>query len=104
MDPHQRLLLETAWAALEDAGAAGGSLAGSRTGVYLGLGAQNSDYSWWQLNDPVRLDAHAIPGSFHGLMPGRLSSLLDLKGPSLVVDAACASSLVDRKGPSLNSR
>jgi len=94
MDPHQRLLLETAWAALEDAGGAGGSLAGSRTGVWLGLGAQNSDYAWWLLNDPARLDAHVIPGSFHSLMPGRLSYLLDLRGPSMVVDAACASGLV----------
>jgi len=94
MDPHQRLLLETAWTALEDAGGAGGGLAGSRTGVWLGLGAQNSDYSWWQLIDPARLDANAIPGSFHSLMPGRLSYLLDLRGPSMVVDAACASGLV----------
>ncbi|MEQ9334265.1 SDR family NAD(P)-dependent oxidoreductase [Thalassobaculum sp.] len=94
MDPHQRLLLETAWTALEDAGGVGGSLAGSRTGVWLGLGAQNSDYAWWLLNDPARLDAHVIPGSFHSLMPGRLSYLLDLRGPSLVVDAACASGLV----------
>ncbi len=93
MDPHQRLLLEVAWEALADAGLAGGALAGTRTGVYLGLGAQNSDYAWWLLNDPRRLDGHVIGGSFHSLMPGRLSYLLDLRGPSLVVDAACASAL-----------
>jgi acyl transferase domain-containing protein/acyl carrier protein len=93
MDPHQRLLLEVAWQALEDAGAAGGSLAGTCTGVYLGLGAQNSDYAWWLLNDSKMLDRHAIAGSFHSLMPGRLSYLLDLRGPSMVVDAACASGL-----------
>ncbi|CAN5135069.1 hypothetical protein BH11PSE11_BH11PSE11_05030 [soil metagenome] len=94
MDPHQRLLLEVAWQALEDAGEAGGSLAGTCTGVYLGLGAQNSDYAWWLLNDQRALDKHAIAGSFHSLMPGRLSYLLDLRGPSMVVDAACASGLV----------
>ncbi|MES2946572.1 MAG: SDR family NAD(P)-dependent oxidoreductase [Pseudomonadota bacterium] len=93
MDPHQRLLLELAWQALEDAGAAGSSLAGTRTGVYLGLGAQNSDYAWWLLNDDKSLDKHAISGSFHSLMPGRLSYLLDLRGPSMVIDAACASGL-----------
>ena len=93
-DPHQRLMLEVAWEALEDAGAAGGSLAGTRTGVYLGLGAQNSDYAYWLLNDARKLDAHGIAGSFHSLMPGRLSYLLDLRGPSLVIDAACASGLV----------
>lgn len=92
MDPHQRMLLEVGWQALEDAGAAGGSLAGSNTGVYLALGAQNADYGWWQLNDAA-LDRHAIAGSFHSLMPGRLSYLFDLRGPSMVVDAACASAL-----------
>ena len=93
MDPHQRMLLEVAWQALEDAGEAGGSLAGTNAGVWLGLGAQNSDYAWWQLEDAARLDRHAIPGSFHSLMAGRISYLLDLRGPSLVVDAACASGL-----------
>jgi acyl transferase domain-containing protein/acyl carrier protein len=94
MDPHQRILLETSWSAFEDAGCADGTLAGSRTGVYLGLGAQNSDYAWWFLDHPERMNAHVIPGSFHSLMPGRISYLLDLRGPSMVIDAACASALV----------
>jgi acyl transferase domain-containing protein len=93
MDPHQRLLLELAWEALADAGLADGTLAGTRTGVYLALGAQNNDYAGWLLNDPQQLNSHVIGGSFHSLMPGRLSYLLDLRGPSLVVDAACASAL-----------
>lgn len=93
MDPHQRLLLEIAWEALADAGLMGDALAGTRTGVYLALGAQNSDYAWWCLTDPKRLNGQVIGGSFHSLMPGRLSYLLDLRGPSLVVDAACSSSL-----------
>ncbi|MCB1921592.1 MAG: type I polyketide synthase, partial [Candidatus Competibacteraceae bacterium] len=50
MDPHQRLLLELAWEALADAGLTKETLAGTRTGVYLALGAQNSDYAWWLLN------------------------------------------------------
>ncbi|MFZ4789710.1 MAG: SDR family NAD(P)-dependent oxidoreductase [Candidatus Competibacteraceae bacterium] len=93
MDPHQRLVLELAWEALADAGLTEGALAGTRTGVYLALGAQNNDYAGWLLNDPQRLNSHVIGGSFHSLMPGRLSYLLDLRGPSLVVDAACASAL-----------
>lgn len=93
MDPHQRLLLELTWEALADAGLADGALAGTRTGVYLALGAQNNDYAGWLLNDPQQLNSHVIGGSFHSLMSGRLSYLLDLRGPSLVVDAACASAL-----------
>jgi acyl transferase domain-containing protein/NADPH:quinone reductase-like Zn-dependent oxidoreductase/acyl carrier protein/SAM-dependent methyltransferase len=98
MDPHLRLLLETAWAALADAGRLDGRLAGSRTGVYVGLGAQNGDYVDWLMAAadqlPAEVAAAIIPGGFHSLMPGRLSYLLDLRGPSLVVDAACASALV----------
>ena len=94
MDPHQRLLLEVASEAVEDAGLAGGALAGSRTGVWLGLGAQNADYSWWLMQAGRRPGAAVVGGTFHSLMAARLSYLLDLRGPALVVDAACASGLV----------
>lgn len=36
MDPHQRMFLETAWSALEDAGYGGKALSGKRVGVYIG--------------------------------------------------------------------
>ena len=42
MDPQQRLMLEVAWEALEDAGHAPSSLDGSRTGIYVGVA--NNDY------------------------------------------------------------
>lgn len=98
MDPHQRLLLEVADQAIADAGLSRDRLAGSRTGVWLGLGAQNGDYVHWLMqvadNLPPAVAAHIIDGGFHSLMPGRLSYHYDLRGPSLVVDAACASGLV----------
>ncbi len=93
MDPHQRLMLEVAWEALADADVTLDALRGSRGGVYLALGAQNSDFAWWWLHDRQRLDGRLIGGSFHSLMPGRLSYLLDWRGPSVVLDAACASAL-----------
>ncbi len=34
MDPNQRLFLQSAWHAIEDAGYAGGSMNGSRVGVF----------------------------------------------------------------------
>lgn len=94
MDPHLRFLLEVARDAIEDAALADGQLGRTRTAVIMALGAQNNDYAAALAASPAGLGKHAIPGSFHSLMPGRLSYHFDLRGPSFVVDAACASSLV----------
>jgi acyl transferase domain-containing protein/acyl-CoA synthetase (AMP-forming)/AMP-acid ligase II/acyl carrier protein len=91
MDPQQRLVLEVGWEALEDAGMAAESIAGSRTGVFLGIA--NSDYSRL-LIDANPADMYLGTGSSLTIAANRLSYLLDLKGPSLAVDTACSSSLV----------
>lgn len=92
MDPQQRLLMETAWEALEDAGVPPTALAGSQTGVFVGI--SSSDYSGLQLGDVNRVDAYAGTGNAHSLAPNRISYFLDLRGPSIAVDTACSSSLV----------
>jgi len=94
MDPQQRLLLEVVWEALENAGIAPRSLAGSRVGMYLGMAS--GDYAQMQLHagDASLLDVHFASGNAHSVASGRLSYLLGLKGPSLSVDTACSSSLV----------
>ena len=88
MDPRQRLLLETTWHALEDAGMDPERLKGSNTGVYAGVG--NGDYR----------DVAAISGEAHGYLgttmsvtAGRISFALGLTGPAVPLDMACASSL-----------
>lgn len=92
MDPQQRLLLEVAWEALERSGVAPGSLRGSATGVFVGVG--NNDYGRMLFADRDHLDAHAGSGGSLAVIPGRLSYLLGLEGPSLAVDTACSASLV----------
>jgi acyl transferase domain-containing protein/NADPH:quinone reductase-like Zn-dependent oxidoreductase/acyl carrier protein len=94
MDPQQRLLLEVVWEALENAGIAPRSLAGSRVGMYLGI--TSGDYGQMQLQagDASSIDVHFASGNAHSVASGRLSYLLGLKGPSLSVDTACSSSLV----------
>lgn len=93
MDPQQRLVLEVAWEALERAGIAPDSLAGSRTGVFLGISTK--DYS-----DIVRapgggtIDAYAATGGAMNVAAGRVSFTLGLQGPAMAVDTACSSSLV----------
>jgi acyl transferase domain-containing protein/acyl carrier protein len=94
MDPQQRLLLEVAWDALEDAGQNPSRLAGSPAGVFVGVHSHSNDYWTLQAENPASLDAYAGTGTSHSVLAGRLSYLLDLRGPSLAVDTACSSSLV----------
>ncbi len=94
MNPNQRLWLETAWSAIENAGYGGRKLSGSRTGVYLGYnGDAFHDYKRLIAEkDPASLSL-AIPGNLSSIVAGRLSYLLDLQGPAITVDTACSSSL-----------
>ncbi len=92
MDPQQRLLLEVSWEALENAFIPPSSLAGTRTGVFVGI--SSSDYSRLQFDDPEMIDAYAGTGNAHSIAANRLSYVFDLRGPSMAVDTACSSSLV----------
>ena len=95
MDPQQRLLLEVTWEALENAGQPPDQLAGSRTGVFAGIGG--FDYSNVILNykDHLKtINAYLGTGNAHSIAANRISYLLDLRGPSIAVDTACSSSLV----------
>ncbi|MEV0170180.1 type I polyketide synthase [Streptomyces sp. NPDC050803] len=91
MDPQQRLLLEVAWETLEHAGTVPARLAGSRTGVFVG--AYYNEYLQRGLADSETLDAYTLTGGLHSVLAGRLSYVLDLRGPCLAVDSACSSSL-----------
>ncbi|WP_424097226.1 SDR family NAD(P)-dependent oxidoreductase [Moorena producens] len=92
MDPQQRLILEVAWEALENAGIAPERLAGSQTGVFVGV--TNYEYYMLVSRDIPGLDAYSGTGTSPSIIPGRLSYVLNLRGPSLAVDTACSSSLV----------
>ena len=94
MDPQQRLLLEVAWEALEDAGHAPDRLAGSDTGVFVGI--CNNDYALLGGGGAAggRLDAYSGTGTAFSVAAGRISYVLGLQGPSVAIDTACSSSLV----------
>ena len=93
MDPQHRLLLETTWHALEEAGLAGNSLAGSRTGVYAGIAP--SDYREIVLRAGAETAGlYSATGSIASTAIGRIAFSLGLQGPAVAVDTACSSSLV----------
>ena len=92
LDPQQRLLLEVTWEALEDAGLPPNRLAGTQTGVYVGLWL--NDFEARLFADPDNLDLYMTTGSGRYSASGRLSYFLDLMGPSITIDTACSSSLV----------
>lgn len=94
IDPQQRLILEVAYEALENAGMAAPSRRPGKTGVFVGI--TSNDYS--RLIAPDQdyrgIGAYHISGNHTNATAGRLSYLLNLNGPSLAVDTACSSSLV----------
>ena len=88
MDPQQRMLLETTWQALEDAGIDPDGLRGSRTGVYAGIGGG-------EYRDLFQAAGgeHNYLGTTGSVTVGRVAFALGLEGPAMPVDMACASSL-----------
>ncbi|ETW96824.1 MAG: hypothetical protein ETSY1_25090 [Candidatus Entotheonella factor] len=92
MDPQQRLLLELAWEALEAGGMAPDALAGSQTGVFVGI--STNDYGILMVHDLNQVSAFTGTGGSYSIAANRISYALDLHGPCLAVDTACSSSLV----------
>ncbi len=93
VDPQQRLILETSWEALEDAGLDATALRGSGGGVYVGVSA--ADYLVASDDLPHdELDGYLGAGTAHSAVSGRLAYFLGWHGPCVSVDTACSSSLV----------
>jgi phthiocerol/phenolphthiocerol synthesis type-I polyketide synthase C len=90
VDPQQRLLLELAWEALEDASHAPRGLAGSDTGVFVGI--SSNDYA--ALLGRGAPDAYSNTGSSFSIAANRISYVYDFHGPSVALDTACSSSIV----------
>jgi 3-oxoacyl-(acyl-carrier-protein) synthase/thioesterase domain-containing protein/acyl carrier protein/NAD(P)-dependent dehydrogenase (short-subunit alcohol dehydrogenase family) len=90
IDPQQRLFLEEAWRAIEDAGYADRSLSKSRCAVFVG--AAPGDYPF--LADETQASGKLAMGNVNSILAARISYLLDLKGPAVALDTACSSSLV----------
>ncbi|MGX7829583.1 SDR family NAD(P)-dependent oxidoreductase [Actinokineospora sp. 24-640] len=87
LDPQERLFLQAAWHAFEEAGHAPSAWRGRAVGVFAGV-----MYNQYQLHG-VRPEPGLVPSSFSGSVANRVSHFLDLRGPSLALDTMCSSSL-----------
>lgn len=91
MDPQQRIFLEEAWKALEDAGYPPDTLSGTKCGVFAGVLP-----NWYEQN--LKKNNHIVSnfltGTGSSYLPARISYFLNLKGPNMAIDTACSSSLV----------
>ncbi|GAA3036113.1 hypothetical protein GCM10020000_12110 [Streptomyces olivoverticillatus] len=92
MDPQQRFALELAWKAVEDAGYRASELAGTKTGVFMGV--CHADYAELMEREGVRTDVYFPTGTAYSIIANRVSYFFDFQGPSITNDTACSSSLV----------
>ncbi len=93
IEPQQRLMLETAWEGLERAGYAPSTLRGSRTGIFVGVGA--NEYAHLLSSESVdKIEPYFITGNALNAISGRVAFALGLEGPAVAVDTACSSALV----------
>ena len=91
LDPQTRILMETAYEAIIDAGINPVSLRGTRTGVYIGACSSESEKTWFY--DKVSPGGFGITGCSRAMMANRISYALGLQGPSFLLDTACSSSM-----------
>ncbi|KAI0469975.1 polyketide synthase-like protein [Xylariaceae sp. FL0804] len=91
MDPQVRLLLETVYEALDNAGQTIQDLRGLNTAVYAGL--MTSDYEHIMGRDEDAMGTYHVTGTSRALMSNRISYFFDWHGPSMTIDTACSSSL-----------
>lgn len=94
MDPQHRMLLETVVHALEHANHGVRELAGSDTGVFIGLSGNDYLGVLRAAEDPALVDGWLATGNALSIAAGRLSHYFDFNGPCMAVDTACSSSLL----------
>lgn len=90
IDPAQRVFLELAWAAIEDAGYSTEQIKNTLTGVYVGKDYSNPSH-YRLITQPDLLKS---TGTWEGFLASRMNYFLNLRGPSMVIDTACSSGMV----------
>lgn len=93
MEPEQRIFMEVAWEAIEDAGYSD-MIYGTKTGVFVGHDHVSGSIYGRYTGGLLNADTLSLTGTYPSILSSRISYFLDLKGPSIVYDTACSSGLV----------
>ncbi|KAK4153766.1 polyketide synthase [Chaetomidium leptoderma] len=91
MDPAQRLLLECAYEAFENAGVSKEAVSGKKVGVFVG--GNYNEYRVGNLRDLDHIPSFDATGTQGAFLAGRLAYYFNLRGPTFTVDTACSSSM-----------
>jgi acyl transferase domain-containing protein/NADPH:quinone reductase-like Zn-dependent oxidoreductase/aryl carrier-like protein len=94
MDPQQRMLLDAAFRAIEDAGQPLERIAGQPVSVFVGISSFDYAVAGLSYQDRGVINAYSNTGGSSSIAANRISYCFDLRGPSVAVDTACSSSLV----------
>jgi polyketide synthase PksN len=92
MDPQQRMLMQYAWKAIEDAGYSPSSLSGSNTAIFVGTAP--SGYGELVARSGSAIESYSSTGTVGSVGPNRMSYFLNVHGPSEPIETACSSALV----------
>ncbi len=90
INPSQRIFLQTAWSAIEDAGYGLNEVQGGNIGVFVGKDHNNAEF----YKNITKPDTLSTTGSWHSILASRISYLFNFRGPAVVMDTACSSGLV----------
>ena len=93
-DPQHRVLLETAWEAVEHAGIAPSALAGTRTGTFVGMAHIDYALACHGPQEQEKVHPYGFTGPALSMASGRIAFALGLTGPALSIDTACSSGLM----------
>ncbi|HRD68968.1 MAG TPA: SDR family NAD(P)-dependent oxidoreductase [Legionella sp.] len=94
LDPQQRISLEVAWHALEDANIAPAQLRDTDTGIFLGISTHDYEALIQKNGNSDHLNTYQATGTSFATAAGRIAYFLGTQGPCMAIDTACSSSLV----------
>ncbi|KAL1442920.1 hypothetical protein MTO96_030555 [Rhipicephalus appendiculatus] len=89
--PQIRVLLESSYEAIVDAGYDPATLRSRNVGVFIGCSGAESDEAYSANTD--KIDGYGLMGTNRAMFSNRISYAFDFTGPSVTVDTACSSTL-----------